>query len=288
MTKIKNFLDFDERKYLDNNVDYMINKAESFSNMYTNLHEHDFAEIFFLVSGSVTYVIEQGQYDLKDYDIIVVPPHTLHQIKVNNKDAKFKRVVLWIYPQFIKHLSTKKTDLTEQLFKFSYKNNYLIHDPEFYFKIKPLLEQIISLQDSAEYASDVYAENLFRLLLIQFNKYLENRTDFPQPIGNPVILKLVNYIDEHLAEDLPLKQLAEYMEMDQFYLSHIFSKEVGVTIHKYIIKKRLNLAKKMLDDGIPIRTIVPRIGFNDISHFIQAFKIEYKITPLQYQKKARK
>ena len=87
--------------------------------------------------------------------------------------------------------------------------------------------------------------------------------------------------------NLSLNDIAQYIGLDPFYLSHIFSKEVGSTIHKYVVKKRLNLAKKKLDEGYNIKQIIKMIGFNDESHFIQTFKKEYNMTPNKYKNKIR-
>ena len=60
---------------------------------------------------------------------------------------------------------------------------------------------------------------------------------------------------------------------------------VGTTIHKYVVKKRLNYAKKMLDEGYNVKQITKMVGFNDESHFIQTFKKEFNMTPNKYKSK---
>ncbi|MCR4562370.1 MAG: AraC family transcriptional regulator, partial [Bacilli bacterium] len=98
----------------------------------------------------------------------------------------------------------------------------------------------------------------------------------------------IEYIEKHLDSELTLQNIAEYLQLDSFYLSHLFSKEVGITLHKYIIKKSMNKAKLMIDDGFPIKEVVSKTGFKDESHFIQSFKKEFNITPNKYRLYTRK
>ena len=166
MEKNVTSLEFDERAFLKNNENYKIHLVDNFETMYSKIHDHDFIEIFILISGSVTYVIEQGNYELKDFDIILVPPHTIHQLTVTNKDVKYKRLVLWIRKQYLERLSSAKTYLLEQFMSHTKRNHYVIRNPEFTFKIKPYLEKIIELDKEKEYGYDLLIENTFRELFI--------------------------------------------------------------------------------------------------------------------------
>lgn len=276
----------DEKRFIEDGQNYKFYDIDNLEKFYSKLHEHDFMEIFILLSGDITYIIEQGQFVLKDFDILFVPPHTLHELAINDKNILYKRLVLWIYPQYIKKLSTEITDLSKEIEDFTSSGKYLIRNPEFTFKIKPYLEKIIHLQEEKFYGYDVLIENTFRELFIIINEFIKsNSSNTIKASGNPIVLKTIAYIENNLANTLSLKEIADYIGLDSFYLSHIFSKEVGTTIHKYVVKKRLNYAKKMLDEGYNVKQITKMVGFNDESHFIQTFKKEFNMTPNKYKSK---
>lgn len=286
MEKVNLALGRDEKRFIEDGQNYKFYDIDNLEKLYSKLHEHDFMEIFILLSGDVTYIIEQGQFTLKDFDILIVPPHTLHELAINDKNVLYKRLVLWIYPQYIKKLSTELTDLTKEIDEFTNSGQYLIRNPEFTFKIKPYLEKIIQLQEEQNYGYDILIENTFRELFIVINQFIKsNKSTTIKASGNPIVLKTISYIENNLAKTLSLKEIADYIGLDSFYLSHIFSKEVGTTIHKYVVKKRLNFAKKMLDEGYTVKQITKMIGFNDESHFIQTFKKEFTVTPNKYKNK---
>lgn len=283
MEKNVTSLEFDERAFLKNNENYKIHLVDNLEKMYSKIHDHDFIEIFILLSGSVTYVIEQGNYELKDFDIILVPPHTIHQLTVTKNDVKYKRLVLWIRKQYLDRLSSEKTYLLEQFMKHTKNNHYVIRNPEFTFKIKPFLEKIIELDKNKEYGYDLLIENTFRELFIYANIALENEYDIVTSKGNPIVQRIIKYIEEHLSNELSLKEISDVLNFDEFYISHLFKKEVGTTIHKYVVRKRLSEAKKLLEKNYSVKDLISLIGFKDESHFIQCFKDEYGFTPKQYK-----
>ena len=284
MKKINSALANDEKRFIDDGQNYKFYNIDNLEKVYTKLHEHDFMEIFILMSGDISYVIEQGRFEIKEFDILLVPPHTLHELVIKDKTVPYKRLVLWIYPQYIKKLSTELTDLLEEINNFNKKGQYLIRNPEFTFTLKPYFEKILQLQEEKSYGHDILIENTFRELFILINHFLktQNNTSF-KASGNPMVLKTISYIENNLTNPLSLNDIAKQVGFDSFYLSHIFSKEVGTTIHKYIIKKRLNLAKRKLDEGYNIKEITKMVGFHDESHFIQTFKKEYNMTPNKYK-----
>lgn len=281
-------LENEERSFIDQGQNFKFYNIDNLDRCYVKLHEHDFMEIFIYLSGSLTYVIEQGSFALKEFDILIVPPHTLHELIIKDKNVLYKRIVLWIYPQYIKQLSSSNTDLLKGILEFSKNGNYLIRNPEFTFTIKPYLEKIIKLEEEKKYGYDLLIENTFRELFIIINEFLEKHNNVIEATGNPVVLKTINYIENNLTSSLSLNEIAEHVGLDAFYLSHLFSKEVGTTIHKYVIKKRLSLAKKKLDEGFNVKEIIHQIGFRDESHFIQTFKKEYKLTPNKYKQLIKK
>lgn len=94
----------------------------------------------------------------------------------------------------------------------------------------------------------------------------------------------VTYINEHFPEPISLKLLAEKVALSPFHFSRIFTKEIGMTPHQYIIATRLNFAKFLLKAGdTPIKKIAFSSGFASESNFCFTFKKWENITPSEYR-----
>lgn len=104
-------------------------------------------------------------------------------------------------------------------------------------------------------------------------------------ITSPIIRKCMHYIHIHLHERLTIAQLAERLGVSRDYLSILFKKETGSTLHSYIMREKLEASKAMLLQGIPYHLISYNLAFCSETHYITCFKREYGITPGNYKER---
>ena len=97
--------------------------------------------------------------------------------------------------------------------------------------------------------------------------------------------KLLTYLDEHIDDELSLDTLAEKFYVSKYHIAHIFKDTFGISIHQYIMKKRLALCKEALLSNDSITQVYSSFGFGDYSSFYRAFKKEYGDSPKDYKKK---
>jgi len=90
------------------------------------------------------------------------------------------------------------------------------------------------------------------------------------------------YIDDHYAEDISVKQLAHIANLSPFHLIRVFSNEVGIPPHAYLTQVRVRRAKALLARGRPIAQVALETGFADQSHLNRHFKRIVGVTPGQY------
>ncbi|HYZ15749.1 MAG TPA: AraC family transcriptional regulator [Candidatus Acidoferrum sp.] len=97
----------------------------------------------------------------------------------------------------------------------------------------------------------------------------------------------VEYIRNHLDDDLSLKELAGRVEMSTYQFVRMFREGTGIPPHQYILRERIAMAKKMLTDpNCPIADIAAQLRFADQSHFGSVFKRLVGATPLSFRNRA--
>ena len=94
---------------------------------------------------------------------------------------------------------------------------------------------------------------------------------------------LLIYIGEHLDEPLTMEQLARQFYVSKYHISHIFKDNFGLSVHQYIIKKRLAACREAIMSNVSISEVYLNYGFGDYSSFYRAFKKEYGISPKDFQ-----
>ena len=93
------------------------------------------------------------------------------------------------------------------------------------------------------------------------------------------------YIDNHFSEDISLETLSSLTYMNKYYLVHAFKNYKGISPINYLITKRIQEAKVLLETtNFSIAKIAQHVGFSSQSYFSQTFRKETQMTPIQYKK----
>jgi len=93
------------------------------------------------------------------------------------------------------------------------------------------------------------------------------------------------YIEEHLAEQIPLKTLARLVRLSPYYFCRAFKQSFGMPPHRYHNGRRIEQAKMLLGEPTPsVTEIGLRLGFSDTSSFSTAFRKAIGLTPTAYHR----
>ncbi len=161
------------------------------------------------------------------------------------------------------------------------------------FKIRdPLIQQIgLNLKRELETygaSSRLYAESAVNLLSIHLLRQYSDSSSTPgnyQDGISPQKLRLaIEFIQEHLASELSLVQIAQEINMSQYYFSRLFKQSMGVSVYQYIMQCRIERAIQLLQQKeLTIADISRLVGFADQSHFTRQFKRLVGSTPLKFR-----
>ena len=115
--------------------------------------------------------------------------------------------------------------------------------------------------------------------------YLEEMTAVKkQRICSRPVSACMDYIYDHLYEQILVSDLAEHVELNESYLSVLFKKETGESISGYIRRRRVEAAEGMLRySDYSCSDIANYLAFCSQSHFISVFRKETGLTPRQYR-----
>lgn len=157
-----------------------------------------------------------------------------------------------------------------------------------YNNIFSLIEDILFCYYEKEIAYELELKSLlFKLFSIIYKNNLINKQSNKNLLtfNNTEKIKIIlNYINEHISEDISINKLATLCNYSEYHFMRFFKKHVGVTCIQYINNLRLEKASILLSStNIPITDISFDIGFDNLSYFNKLFKRKYKLTPKEFR-----
>ncbi|GAA6620082.1 helix-turn-helix domain-containing protein [Scytonema sp. NUACC26] len=138
-------------------------------------------------------------------------------------------------------------------------------------------------------AGNLYVESLRNVLAVHllrnYGGVLDNST--PEETGVLDVLKLKqikDYIEENLASELAIANLAALVPMSQFHFARAFKTLLGEPPHRYILQRRIERAKVLLKvTRFSSAEIAYQVGFSNPSHFTSQFRKLTGVTPKQFR-----
>ncbi len=119
--------------------------------------------------------------------------------------------------------------------------------------------------------------NLLEKIIALINKLSYNKKN------NTHLIKAMNYIVDHYAENITLESVSKKVFVSNYYLSHLFSDQLKMTFQEYLTKVRMEASLELIKSGqYKIMEIAEMVGFNDSSYFAKVFRKYYGTVPQTY------
>ncbi|MBR5437366.1 MAG: helix-turn-helix domain-containing protein, partial [Clostridia bacterium] len=250
------------------------------------VHQHDFYEVYFFISGNVEFNVEGKSFHLKKGDILLINPLELHQPRIGPDQSDYERIVLWVDKNYLASLCSNETSLTRCFDNTNPAHSNLLHPSQSQQEfLGARLHEILAESEQKSYGGDLACKAALIRFLLELNRisFYSEKTAESRTAESPLISAVLDHINEHYCEKLSLSSVADEFFVSKYYLSHAFNSVVGTSLQRYVTLKRLTHAKQMLSSGIRPTTTAQNCGFNDYAGFYRAFVSEFGITPKEYQ-----
>jgi AraC family transcriptional regulator len=108
----------------------------------------------------------------------------------------------------------------------------------------------------------------------------------PQPCH---IRRALALMDANFAAKLSRKDLACAAGLSVSYFSKLFTRCIGLSPHRYLVRCRLRHGEKLLatvEENLSIVSVAAEAGFADQAHFCRHFRRAYGVSPLAFRRNA--
>ncbi len=279
---------FNTRQYMQSG-DFELFYYNDINLNHVSTHRHDYYEFYFFLEGNVEYEIGDKRYVMEYGDYLLIPPDLDHRPVFQTRDSAYRRFVLWISAGFYRDLRLYDQELTYCFDYAQSHQSYRFHtDYILAQEIQGRLTDMVEEMSASRPFHKQAAPLMVMTFLVHINRILYDSLHQKSAVyENVLYLNICDYVNRHLDEDLSLDTLAAFFFVSKYHISHIFKDNMGLPLHQYILKKRLQASKNAILSDQPISHVFQQYGFRDYTSFFRAFKKEYGVSPKEFREQHR-
>lgn len=250
-----------------------------------NIHIHDCYEMYYSIAGGKQFLINDQRYEITAGDLFAINNYESHYL--SQVDApSHERVVISVAPEYLRKLSTSKTDLSECFLHRPGHFSHRIHlDKK---QHKQFLYFIHKITRADGYGEDIACQAAFLEMMVMVNGLYRGKADeaisVTEKQHNESVDRMISFINQNISEHLTIPMIAEHCFLSEAYSSRLFKAETGTTINKYITARRISIAKAKLAEGSSVGQACELSGFQDYTNFVRVFHRTVGVTPKHYSK----
>lgn len=253
-------------------------------NAMTTLHVHDYYEIYIYISGNIDIVVEEKRYTPEPYDLFLFPPGVMHRWAIKPDVGRYERAFMYITRECVEKMSSQDFSMREILDTAASQHAYSfrpgVHAGS---EIVALADEAIRYSNLTDAAEQLMTRCRVNMLAVAFCRLLDPKSEEALTIPSRM-REIITYINEHLTEPLTLDMLAEQFFVSKYYLLHAFKDYANLSLHQYIISKRVIHAQNLMREGRSPGDAARTSGFNDYAGFYRAFIKQTGVTPQAFYK----
>lgn len=213
-------------------------------------------------------------------NLVILPagtPTTWHL----EREGEVRHLHLYLSPSLIQEIASA-ADINPDTVEFA--ETLGIFDPQ----IETIALSLLAELRSEGLGGKLYVESLANILGIHL---LRRHSSAKQPsptrsigLDRVTLRRVSTYIEEHLAEDLALAELAAVASLSPYHFARLFKASTSYSPHQYVIQRRIERAKFFLSTtNMPLTAIAHAVGFAHESHLALHFKRLTGLLPSSYR-----
>jgi AraC-like DNA-binding protein len=232
-------------------------------------HTHDAWTVFVVDQGAIRYDLERRHRGTAGARVTILPPHVVHDGRPATGEG-FRKRVLYVGDELL------PTELTGRA----------VDEPD--IADRGLVRAIDRLHAALRDPDDAFeAEARTALVVDRLRSRLGDRSREAGASEPSLSAALRDLLDAHRTESFTLGDASRILQASPGHLVRSFTRAFGIAPHRYLVARRIDLARTRLLSGEPVAQVAAGVGFYDQAHLTRHFKRHVGTTPARYASSRR-
>jgi len=218
------------------------------------MHTHQAWTLLIVDDGMVRYDLHRHEHGALDQVVTLLPPQVPHNGRAATSAGFGKRVLYLDLSQLPASLVGRAVDQP------------LVSDP----LLRQRIHQVHQVLDQP--GEEFEAENRLAFITERLRCHLSRPGPARPPGSSATVARdLRDLIDARFREKVTLREASNALHAHPAHLVRTFSREFRISPHQYLTSRRVDLARRLLLDGMPPALAAAEVGFCDQSHLNRQF-----------------
>lgn len=261
------------------------------------MHSHAFIEIVYVLSGEARHIIDDKEYFVKRGDISVINAYEKHAfIGKEDADEPFLAYDLMFTPDFLDGTGIEGEDFSRLSESFLFYSIFPEEDEkdfkerfnlitecqyEFFGIFEKLYDEYHRRENGYLNLMRLYTAEILIRLLRRVQQMDNNTLSATQ---KHLVARVIEYVEQNYSIKIKMEDIAAKTFFNKHYVSRLFKKATGLSVHDFVIDVRIKEACKQLSaTDRTIASIAVDCGFADMKTFYAAFKKQMGCTPKAFR-----
>ncbi len=237
-------------------------------------HAHDYYVIGMIRRGVQSFEYGKRHFVTPNGALCIINPGEMHTGQAETA-AGFRYLALYPSTDLMRTVAAETHGRDEALPWF---DAAVVAEPK-------IVERVVRLHQVLDTSSDTLEQQttLFDALVALVSHYTSPRpTLLLNASHQPAARRMRDYMQTAFGENVSLERLASIVNLSPWHAARVFRHEYNLPPHAYLEGIRIQHARDMVRQGLPLAEVALATGFVDQSHFTRRFKRHLGITPGQY------
>lgn len=235
--------------------------------------------LFHLISGEMDVQTPEGVVRLKKGDTCFLRRN--HRVDKEKRPAggeAFNGIFLHLNVEFLKQIKDESRIAvpSETGRRTARKNVFMLPRHPF---MEGFFHSLVSYFSADQYPSKELLNSKLREAVFVLLQLSPNLIPVLFDFAAPYKIDLHDFMEENFRSNLTVEQFAHFAGRSLTSFKHDFNDIFHLTPQRWLSRRRLQEARRLMEEGAKANDIYLKVGFKNLSHFSTAFKKEYGIPP---------